>query len=89
MSITFKTNIKSGFYISLYKGQITDSDLLNAYKEYYMAPEWVMLHAEFVDLSEAELSKLSSCGLHKLELYMNEALKERNIDALYSAVYAP
>ena len=60
MPITIVMNHEAGYFVSYYKGAITDADLLNDWKNIMDSGAWIPDTNELADLSEADLSSLTT-----------------------------
>ena len=89
MPITFSRNDDEGYLEIKYKGQISDSELLNAYKSYFGSDEAIPVLNDLTDLSEADLTNLSSDAIQKLAEYITRSYKRSGINSLKTAIYAP
>ena len=89
MPITFAMNHDGGYLEILYKGQISDAELLSAYKSYFDSDEAISVVNDLTDLSEADLSALSSDAIRELADYIINAYKKSGIASLKTAIYAP
>ena len=70
MPITFSRNHDDGYLEIKYKGQISDSELLNAYKSYFGSDDAIPVLNGLTDLSEADFSNLSSDAIQELADYI-------------------
>ena len=89
MPITFSRNDDEGYLEIRYKGQISDSELLNAYKSFFSSDEAIPILNDLTDLSEADLTNLSSGAIQELADYITRSYKESGISSLKTAIYAP
>ena len=60
MPITFSMNHDDGYLEIIYKGQISDSEVLSAYKSFYGSDNAILTSNGLTDLSEADLTNFSS-----------------------------
>lgn len=91
MSITIEMNYEAGYFISHYKGVITDADLLNDWKSIFKRGVWIPDTNELADLSEADLSSLTTDGIRELADYFSSmSTKNINVTSMKkTAIYAP
>lgn len=89
MPITFTTHHARGYFIAKYTGEITDVELLRAYQEYFQGEEWTPGLNELSDISEANLSKVSSEGLRSLAAYARYIFNTHDVGTIKTAEYAP
>jgi len=87
MPITFKTDTGKKYYISLWKGEISDNELSDSYKEFLEGPDWTPLLNELADLSDIKFTSLSSGGLAQFSSYIEMFLKEHEVEYMRTAVY--
>jgi len=89
MPISFTRNDDDGYLEIKYKGQISDSELLNAYKSFFSSDEAIPVLNDLTDLSEADLTNLSSGAIQELADYITRSYKESGISPLKTAIFAP
>jgi hypothetical protein len=77
MPITFSRNDEKGYLEIKYKGQISDSELLNAYKSFFSSGEAIPVLNDLTDLSEADLTNLSSGAIQELADYITRPTKSQ------------
>lgn len=86
MRITFKVIPEKNYFISLWQGDITDSEMLDSYMDFYQSQEWKPGFNELADLREIGISDISSAGLRQLAEYVNSFYREQNITETKTAV---
>lgn len=90
MPITIVMNHEAGYFVSHYKGTITDADLLNDWKSIFKSGDWIPDTNELADLSEADTSSLTNEGIQALADYFNHLAKKNNATYMKkTAIYAP
>jgi len=89
MPIIFSFNPGDSYFVSQYKGAITNKSALDDYKSFYASGEWIPGTNELVDLSEADLSSLTSKEIDALADNMNIFYIENNVTSVKVAIYAP
>lgn len=89
MSITFRINHKDNYFVSSFKGLVTDAELLNSFKAFYESEQWVPGMNELTDLSEGDGSQLTIDGLQRLAIFTEQIFKKNAIKFSKTAVYAP
>ena len=89
MPIIFSMNHDDGYLEIKYKGQISDSEMLSAYKSYFGSDDAIPVLNGLTDLSEADLTNLSSGAIKELADYIIHSYKKSGITSLKSAIYAP
>ncbi len=91
MPITIVMNHEAGYFVSHYKGAITDADLLNDWKSIFNNGNWIPDTNELADLSEADLSSLTTEGIRALADYFISMFPEKNYITSMNktAIYAP
>ena len=90
MPITIVMNHEAGYFVSHYKGAITDADLLNDWKSIFNNGDWIPDTNELADLSEADLSSLTTDGIRALADYFISMSTENNVTSMKkTAIYAP
>jgi hypothetical protein len=70
-------------------GKITEKELLGEYKQFFEGGEWIPGSSELVDLSEADLSEISTNGVLKFVSFNESVYKKNNVTSTKTAVYAP
>ena len=71
MPITIVMNHEAGYFVSHYKGVITDADLLDDWKSIFKSGVWLPDINELADLSEADLNSLTYDGIKTIAFYFN------------------
>lgn len=89
MPITFSRHDDEGYLEIKYKGQISDSELLSAYKSFFRSDNAIPVLNDLTDLSEADLTNLSSKAIEELADYITRSYKESGITSFKTAIYAP
>ena len=90
MPIRIVMNHEAGYFVSHYKGAITDADLLNDWKSIINSGDWTPDTNELADLSEADLNSLTHDGIKALAYYFNEIATENSVTYMKKiAIYAP
>ena len=89
MPLHFEPPMEQPYFTTRFIGLITDVELLDYYNSVYSRPENQPLTAELADLSEADLSGVSSTGLTLVAKTVEERLLELGIEAHKSAIFAP
>ena len=83
-------NHEAGYFVSYYKGPITDANLLNDWKSIIDNGTWIPDTNELADLSEADLSGLTTDGIRALADYFISMSTDRNVASMKkTAIYAP
>jgi hypothetical protein len=89
MPIKFSRNHDDEYVEIKYNGQISDSELLSAYKSYFGSNDAIPVLNDLTDLSEADLSILSSDAIQELADYIIYSYKRSGITSFKTAIYAP
>ena len=90
MPITIVMNHEAGYFVTHYKGIITDADLLNDWKSIFTNGVWIPDTNELADLSEADLGSLTTDGIQALADYFKSMSTDRNVASMKkTAIYAP
>ena len=89
MPIIFSRKDDEGYLEIKFKGQISDSELLNTYKSYFGSDAALPVLNDLTDLSEADLTNVSNDAIHKLADYITRSYKSSGITSLKTAIYAP
>ena len=89
MSITFSINHNDGYLIATYIGQITDEELLDSWKDFFQGDEWIPGLNELADISQADLTGITSGGLDNLVSYATKIYAKHNIHSVKIGIYAP
>ncbi len=88
MSIYFETILEGKYFISKFRGTITDQDMFSAYVNYFNSDEWHHGFNEFADLSEADITQVTSDGLRKIINLVKQIFRKNNVNN-HLAIYAP
>lgn len=88
MPIKITVYADEGYYLSRYIGTITDKEMQDVYSRFYTSAEWVPGMNELADISEADISEITSAGLEKLAKIVQEIFKQHHFH-MKVAVYAP
>ena len=89
MAVSFSVNHELGYFSTKWGGNLTDVELLDGYKNFFEGGQWKPGLNEFVDMSAAVNSEISSDAIKQLAEYCEELYKSHSIDAIKTAVYAP
>mgnify|MGYP006299911201 CR=1 FL=1 len=89
MPITFEVNHKDNYFISHFKGVVTDAELLRSFVAFYKSHQWTPGMNELTDLSEGDGSQLTTDGLIKLATATKEIFQKKGVKHTKTAVYAP
>jgi len=89
MPIIFTVNPGDSYFVSQYKGAITNRSVLDDYKSFYASGEWIPGTNELVDLSEADLSSFTSSEIDALADNIKSFYIENNVTSVKVAIYAP
>ena len=89
MPITFSINLKAGYFLSKYRGVITDALLLSSYQDFHEGDNWVPGLHELADLSQADMTRVTETGLRKLSEYVESVYREHGQSYIKTAAFAP
>ena len=89
MSITFTVNHKDNYFVSSFKGIVTDDELLNSFKSFYESELWTPGMNELTDLSEGDASQISTDGLRRFAIFTEQVFIKNEVKLSKTAVYAP
>lgn len=85
----FSLEPEQPYFMTRFVGQIDDAQLSEYYPSVYFRPELRRAKAELADLSEADMTRVTTQGLEALARDIERALVKLGIDALKTAVYSP
>jgi hypothetical protein len=88
MGITFTVHHDEGYYTAKFVGEITDDEMLTAYREFLENGEWVPGHGELSDLSELKGGGITGDGVRQLAAYIASQVSAHDITPTL-VVYAP
>lgn len=88
MPVTFKVNTNSGYFVATWLGNITDTELLTAYKDFIASGEWFPGLNELTDLSQTNFDYITSTGLKDLGEYAEQIYLDNNV-SVKTAAYCP
>ncbi len=89
MPITFEVNREDDYYTARVIGQITDEELCIAWEDFLYGQEWAPGMAEFTDLSQADMCKLSADGIERLAKLINGIYQANGVLESKCSVFAP
>lgn len=89
MSITFRIFKDKCYFESTYAGIIDDNAILESYREFFEGNNWNPSLNELVDLSEGDISTLTSKGVIELQKYIESHFIKNNVTSLKTAFYVP
>ncbi len=89
MPISFKVNARSGYFVTTYRGHISDEDHILAFKRFFTGGEWIPDMNELAIASEANSSSISLESLRGLITFKNRHYEEHNVKHVKIAIYAP
>lgn len=76
-----------GYFITKLSGDISDEDYIHAYRQFYKSDSWNPSLNEIVDLSNANLEKVTEAGMKELSLIIYKLYEDYGV-ALKMAIYA-
>jgi hypothetical protein len=89
MPIQFAVHTAQGYFTSKYSGKITDQEVMDSWEKFLNGPDWRPGLNELADLSEADISEITSEVIKELADYTREFYKGRGLDYVKAAIYAP
>ncbi len=89
MPISFKVKAKNGYFVTTYRGHITDTEHSLAFERFFSEGEWIPNMNELAIASEAKSSTISYDSLRRLSAFKNGYYCEHNITHVKVAIYAP
>lgn len=89
MPITFTVNNTDRYFVSSFKGIVTDDELVNSFVEFYESEQWTPGMNELTDLSEGDASLITTDGLQKLAIATEQIFVKNEVKYSKTAVYAP
>ncbi|WP_455375273.1 hypothetical protein [Kaarinaea lacus] len=89
MPITFTVNNADKYFVSSFKGAVTDDELVNSFIEFYESEQWTPGMNELTDLSEGDASQITTKGLQKLAVVTEQIFLKHEVKYSKTAVYAP
>ena len=88
MPITFSMNHEGGYFVAHYKGAISDKDV-DEWKSYHSGIDLMPNINQLTDLSDADLSGVTTTGIQAIADYFIFIYREYNITSMKTAIYAP
>ena len=88
MPLKFIVFPDDGYYITRFVGAITDRDMLDDYKSFFVSNEWFPGLNELTDLSGADAFQVTADGVANLALMIKNHFEQHNFSPKV-AVYAP
>jgi hypothetical protein len=89
MSITFTVFSAEGYFLSKYQSKISDDEFERAYKDFYQGDTWLPNLNELVDVSEADVSEVTTNALRRVAEFTKSILNRHGVEFVKLAVYAP
>ena len=89
MPLQFRLESEQPYFVTRFVGQIDDSQLFEYYGRLYSRPELQPLKAEFADLSEADMRRVTTRGLEELAKSIEKSFSELGVQSIKTAVYSP
>jgi len=87
MPITFEIVPGKNYFISLWSGNISDSELMKFYKNFLEGPDCKLNLNEFADLSALKFTSITSSGIMQFSSFTKEFLISHDVEIMRSAVY--
>ncbi len=88
MAILFDVDASQAWFTSRWTGPLTDEEILTTYLEFHRGAEWKPGMGELVDLTQADMSRITADGLAALATAITEVFDEANVSAARTAVYS-
>ena len=89
MPLQFRLESEQPYFVTRFVGQIDDTQLFEYYGRLYSRPELQPLKAEFADLSEADMRRVTTRGLEELAKNIEKSFSELGVQSIKTAVYSP
>ena len=89
MPIEFVSIESENYFISKWTGTLTDSEMIESYKEFYEGPHWKPGMSELADVSEADFKLITSKGLSRLAKNVEALHEKHGVMMSKSAAYSP
>ncbi|MDJ0916127.1 MAG: hypothetical protein QNJ05_00085 [Woeseiaceae bacterium] len=89
MTLQFLPEPDKPYFVTRFIGEVDDSQLFEYYRQVYTRPELQPVKAEFADISEADVTRVSATGLAGLAAMIEEDFTSLGIESLKTAVYTP
>lgn len=89
MPISFTVFEEQNYYESTYTDAIDDDTLLASYREFYESGDWYPSLNELVDLSQCDLSAITSQGIIRIQRYVENHLIKHKVPSMKTAFFAP
>ena len=89
MSLHFSLEPDRPYFVTRFVGQIDDAQLFEYYDHIYSHPELQPMRAEFADLSEADMTRVTTRGLEELAKRIEKVFLRLGIESIKTAVYSP
>ena len=88
MPLHFSSQPEKPYFVTRFVGLIEDAQLFEYYGDVYSRPELQPMKAEFVDLSEADMTQVTTHGLEALAKSIAETFSNLGIESIKSAIYS-
>ena len=89
MPISFQVFREESYFRSTWTGELSDTELLTAYRAFFEGPEWSPGMDELADLTKADMSNITRSGIMSLAFYSGQVAKKHNLSPWKCAVIAP
>ena len=89
MTLQFLPEPDKPYFVTRFVGEIDDSQLFDYYRQVYSRPELQPVKAEFADLSEADMTRVSATALADLAAMIEDDFTSLGGESVRTAVYSP
>lgn len=90
MPIKFLVHGEEGYFVSKWSGELTDQEIMDAWTEFLNGPEWRPGLNELADVSNADISRISSHVIKQLADYTTRFYEQHNMGRpVKAAIFAP
>ena len=89
MPVNFESHSDENYFLSIWTGKVTDTELVESYKRFFNSLEWIPGMNELADLSNLDLSEVTQEGLRDLAEFAKELYERNNMKDTITAAYCP
>lgn len=89
MPVEIQIHPEQGYLTCRYVGDVSDGELIAAWKQAYESEAWVPGMPELADLSELGNATLTATGLQRLADFCRDTYRKHGVKSVRVVVYAP
>lgn len=87
MPIKFEPRHDQGCFLAVWRGGVTDTDMLSDYRRFFASDDWQPGFNELSDFTQADLRHVTGAGLKQLAEFVAAQLRRHGVDGIRRAAY--